>query len=96
MRVIKERIVEVKATEITKIVDNSPDRLVLLMMNIGKNDAYVMMKESVEVGKGLKLLSGGGLMSMNVKDDYELTKMPFYGIAEGGDTTFYVLEILEG
>lgn len=77
---------------VTNVVNNSPDRVGLVIINLGANDVYIAMNAGVSNTNGLKLPANGGSVSMNVRDDFVIPSRQWFGIANGGASTIYCLE----
>lgn len=79
-------------TTATSIVNNSPDRVGLVIINLGANDIYIGLTPAVSTTNGIKLPANGGSVSMNVRDDFILPSRQWWGIANGGTSATYELE----
>lgn len=76
------------------ILQGNGDRVGLLMINLGVNNVFISLDSSVASNNGIQLASGGGLISMNVRDDFTLPSRAWYGLAITGAVFMYVLEII--
>lgn len=73
------------------VMQNSPDRVGYLIMNLGAAIAYVAPTSAAAPLFGILLAAGGGVNGTNAKDDAEFPTMPVWGIGAGA-TTLYVIE----
>jgi hypothetical protein len=81
-------------TTATMLVAANPDRVGLVIINLGTNDVYMALNNGVSTSNGVKLSAGGGNVSLNVNDDFTLVAREWDAIANGGTSAVYVLEIL--
>jgi hypothetical protein len=75
-----------------KILNNNPDRIMLMIMNIGGSSCYIGLTSEVKVGSGLLIDASGGAVIFNYKEDGELVGREFWAISELG-TTLYIMEV---
>jgi len=79
-------------TTVTQIVHGNPDRLSIIVVNLGANDVYVAFDREVSTTRGILLTANGGFLSMNVDEDMELVGYPIYGVTAAGTSRVYVHE----
>ena len=79
---------------ITQLVKNNPDRVGILIMNLGSFDAFIAFNANVGSTNGIKLAANGGIFAANVRDDFTVPAREYSGIASGGATAIYILEII--
>lgn len=89
--VAKEKNVTV-STSVSKILDNNPDRIMLLIMNTGSSSCYIGLTSEVTTTNGLLIDAQGGAVVFTYKEDGELVGREFWAIASA-DTTLYILEV---
>jgi len=75
------------------IAPNNPDRLFLLILNLGANDLLVQLKPKPSDTEGIVLGANGGSMTLSADEDAELVGHEFHGMAITGTTKIYVLEL---
>lgn len=80
-------------TTVTKLVGNNPERLALILINVGANDVYVKPSNNPGVEQGLLLAAFGGSVSLNVRSDLTLPTREWYGIADTTASTVYAIEV---
>jgi hypothetical protein len=80
-------------TSKAKVLNANPNRFSVLFMNIGSYDIYLSPLTDVASSKGLILGAGGGAASFAADEDGELPTQEFWGIAIGGSSTLYVMEV---
>lgn len=78
----------------TLLVNNSPDRVNLVITNNGGFNIAVTPFANGSPTTGIILGAGGGNVTMNVRDDFELVSQNWWGISVGGATTTTVFETL--
>lgn len=78
----------------TQIVNNSPDRVNLVITNNGSFNIAITPFANGSPTTGIVLGAGGGNVTMNVRDDFELVSQNWFGISVGGATTTTAFETL--
>lgn len=81
------------ATAATKIVDNNPDALALVMINLGANTVYVAPNNKPSSTAGIRLDANGGNVSMIVRNDLTLPSRQWYGIADTAASDVYYVRV---
>lgn len=81
-------------TSVISIVNNNPDRVGLLLVNLGTVDVFVWIDNSVSSSKGVRLTANGGFMSLDVNDDFTLPAEQWIGITSSGSATVASLELV--
>jgi hypothetical protein len=81
-------------TTATPILSGNQNRLGLLICNTGNNNIYVSPKTDVSVGHGILLVAASGILTMKWRDDFTLLSLPYYAIADGGNSTAFVFEVV--
>lgn len=81
------------ATTATKIVGNNPDRVMLLLVNLGGTPVNVVPDNDPSSSKGITISQNGGSMVSIVRDDGTLPTREWYGIATSAAANVYVLEL---
>lgn len=82
-------------TTATIVVKNNPDRVGLIIVNLGANDVYIALNNGVSSTNGIKLPASGGNVTMTVRDDFTLPAREWDGIGNGGASLVYVLEEIQ-
>jgi hypothetical protein len=80
-------------TSATRILNNNPDRIFWLAVNLSTNKGYVGWDAQVSSSKGIPIAPSGGYVSCTLEEDGELTIHEVYAVLENASGTFYVLEI---
>lgn len=70
------------------------DRVGLLFCNFGNNLVQLSTNPSVLTSGGILLNSNGGIISMNVRDDFTLPARAWWGAATSVAQAIYVLELI--
>lgn len=82
------------ATTITRILPLRPQRLGLVLANLGANNAYVMWDNLPSASRGLLLAANGGTINFIWDEDFSLVARGFWAIAIGGAVDYSALEIV--
>lgn len=88
-------ITDTVAVTPTKILSYNPNRLGLVITNIGATDIYLTPDNKPSSSRGIYISSGGGGVSFKFQDDFELVGSEFYAIGIGGVATVYVQEVVD-
>jgi len=81
------------ATTATKLVGSNPDRVMLLLVNLGATPVNVAPANDPSSAKGITLSQNGGSMVTIVRDDGTLPTREWYGIATSAAANVYVVEL---
>jgi hypothetical protein len=76
----------------TTVVQSNPDRVGLIMVNMGANDVFIGVTNSVSTTNGIRVVANGGNVTMTVRDDFTLPAREWDGVGSGGASLMYVLE----
>jgi len=79
-------------TTVTEIMHGNPDRLSIIVVNLGANDVYVAFDREVSPTRGILLVHTGGSLSLTADEDMELVGYPIYGVTATGTSRVFVLE----
>lgn len=82
------------AVATSSAVGNNPDRLGLLIMNLGSSSVTLGLKQPLVNGAGVIIAANGGAMSLNVDEDFTLVTREWFGNVSAGTSALYVLEIV--
>lgn len=77
-----------------QIVGNNPDRLAVLIVVLGANSLFAGLLPNVTANSGIQVAPNGGSLSMIVDEDFTFTTRQLFGVAPGGNTQLYVLELI--
>lgn len=80
-------------TAVADVIIGNGDRVGLVVINLGTQDLYIGLNSGISSTNGIKLAASGGNIAMDVVHDYTLVTRNWKGIAPGGNTNVYVLEI---
>lgn len=78
---------------VDKILSNNPNRLAVLIINLGSNSCYIGFDRDVSSTKGILVSQLGGSASLLWNEDFELTGYEMYAKGTLADT-LYVVEIV--
>jgi|SRR6266849_2381440 len=79
---------------IGSIAQGNGDRVALIIVNLGIQDLFVSIDANVSSTNGIKVSASGGSVTMEVLEDYTLPSRQWWGIAPGGNTNVFVLELV--
>ena len=87
------RVVVLNAAVPVQVLNNNPNRVGFLIMNLGAAIGYVAPTSGAGALFGVLLAANGGVTGSNAKDDGTYPSMEMWGIGAGA-TTLYVLETM--
>lgn len=76
-----------------KVLDNNPNRVAWIIINLSANNIYVALSRDVSSSKGILLSPNGGFASMVWDEDFQMTGWEIWAIAPAGASAIYVLEV---
>ena len=92
-RAVENPVVAEVGTSALTVLQNNPDRVFWLVVNLSTNIVYVALKSDVAATKGIRLDANGGWVSMSVEEDGEAVGYEVFAVATGEDSAIYVLEM---
>lgn len=92
-RTVVNPVTNTVTTSPTQLARNNPNRIFLLITNLGSVDIYVGFDMQVSSSRGIRVPNSGGVFSLAWQEDYELTFSPVYAISSSGSVTVYVVEL---
>ena len=92
-RPVVNPVTDTVGTAATKILNNNPDRIFWLAINLSVNKGYVGWDAAVSSTKGIPIAPSGGYVSCSLEEDGELTIHEVYAVLENAAGTFYTIEI---
>jgi len=78
----------------TQLVKNNPDRVGLVIVNLGGQIVYCDITNQVSSAQGILLSASGGNFALNVRDDFTLASREWDAVATVGTSVVYILEII--
>lgn len=84
------------ATTATQVALNNPNRVFLLITNQGSTDMFVGFDRQVSSSRGIRVPNSGGIFSVTLAEDYELTFQEVFAIAVTAPVAIYVVELEVG
>jgi len=90
----ENRLVNQIPVAAAKIVTTNADRLVLIFVNLGVNNAYIHFNNDVSATNGIEVSANGGSVAMNYKEDFSLVGREWYGSAPAGLVNCLILEVI--
>jgi len=92
-RAIENPVVAQVGVDAVTVLQNNPDRVFWLIINLSDNTIYVAFKSDVSATKGIRLDANGGFASACVDEDGELPAYEVFAMATGAASAIYVLAI---
>jgi hypothetical protein len=89
---VKETTVTVGVVPVT-LAGNNPERTGLTICNNGAADVYVATKPLTAIANGIRLGSGGGVLTVNLNDDSLLPAVEWFGLSAGAGNSVFVQEV---
>ena len=90
----QESIITLNAVTPVQVCTNNPDRVGLVIQNVGSNQATIAISASQAIAfNGIQLVGSSGVVSLIVRDDFTLTTRQWWGACQSGPGTLYVLEV---
>lgn len=81
-------------TTLTRIVGHNPNRLSLIIVNLGANNVYISFDRDVSTTKGILITPNGGSFVLSYDVDFNLCGFEIWGIATGGACNIYTAEVI--
>lgn len=81
-------------TTATTVVNNNPDRVGLVVINLGSVDVFAWIDNTVSTSKAVRLNANGGFFSLNVRDDFTLVAEQWVAIGNGGTAAVAAIEVI--
>jgi hypothetical protein len=78
----------------TLIANNNPNRLSLIISNIGTFPVYCKFEQDFAAPDGILLAPNGGFIAFLWDEDFDVVGWSMHGLATGGASQVNVLEIL--
>jgi hypothetical protein len=91
---VSQRVVTVDATDV-EVAPNDPDRVQLVLLNLGSTSITVSFKPAAVLNQGILLLDNASLYSVNVRDDAILPALMHRAIGSAVGGSLLVLEIIK-
>jgi hypothetical protein len=80
------------STTAQKILNNNPNRVSFLVVNLSVNGLYIAPAQDVASTKGIYLAPNGGFATFMWDRDFELVGQEWWAIGTAVGTTLYCLE----
>jgi hypothetical protein len=91
-RAIVNPLVASVGTTAVKVLNNNPDRIGWLIVNLSANTIYIAYGPDVSSTKGISIALNGGTASSVVSEDGEAVTYEVWAVAAGADSAIYVVE----
>jgi len=87
-------VTDTVATTPTKILNNNPDRIFALIVNLSLNRGWIGFSSQVASTRGIPIAGNGGFVSLNVEEDGELVIYEVWALNENASGTYYIVEVM--
>ena len=77
-----------------KVVTTNADRVALIFINLGANNAYIHFNPDVSATNGIEISANGGTVGMYFKEDFSLVGREWYGVAPAGAVNCVIYEVI--
>lgn len=81
-------------TTVVKILDNNPNRLAWIIINLSANYLYIALTNDPSSTKGILVGANGGTASMLWNEDFEATGWEIFGVGSSTNTYVYCIEVV--
>lgn len=78
----------------TQVVQNSPDRVNLAIINNGSFDIFLQLFPTGAPTSGIRLGASGGNITFTIVEDFELVGQQWWAISVGGGTLVTAIEAI--
>ena len=82
------------STTVSILAKANPDRVGLVIFNLGANDVFFAFNNAVSITNGVKIANSGAGVSLDVTEDFTLVAREFDAISAAATSACYVLEII--
>ena len=86
-------VVSSVGTSATKILNNNPDRLAWILINLGTEEIYVAFESDVSSNKGILVDKNGGFLVLTVDEDFHLVGYEVWAISPSTTNNIYIVEV---
>jgi hypothetical protein len=92
------RLREDESTAVTgagfaSVAPNDPDACSLLFENTGPFAIFLVTQQNAPASSGILLAPNGGIVSMNLLDDFTLPTKQWFAASPGGASGLYILRL---
>lgn len=91
--VVRDNVIAVGLVPVV-VAPNDPDRVALVVVNIGAVAVTINYRENITLNQGIVLLDNGSTYSVNVRDDAILPAWMHAALSSGVGSTLFVVEII--
>lgn len=85
--------IEEVSTGVTQVLNNNPDRLMFLIINLSDTNMYFGWFRDVNATKGMILAAAGGTIIMAVEDDAELVGYEFFVQCAADNKAIFIMVV---
>jgi len=91
-RAVENPVASSVGTSVTKVLNQNPDRIEWLFVNLGSYTVYLAFGPYVSASKGIFVAASGGTATMKVSEDGEAVAYEVWAVAPSGTSAIYVVE----
>lgn len=78
----------------TSIIPNNPNRLGVVVVNLGANVVYLALSTAPSSTNGIAVAANGGSLSLTVDEDFTHVTRQLNAVSPAGNSQLYVLELV--
>lgn len=78
---------------VEQVLKPDTERVQFLIVNLSANDVYLGFDANVSATRGILCPANGGMLALNVVDDFELTTMPIYIYSAAAGNNIYSVAV---
>jgi len=93
-RPIVNPVTNIVGVTATKILNNNPDRILFMVVNLSNVDGYLGFDREVSATRGFRIPSNGGSLTALIEEDGELVLQEVFAISPLGAGTWYIIEVV--
>ena len=81
-------------TSAAELVENNPDRIMLLVVNHGLNPGYIGLASDLTEPGGIPVAANGGSVVFHIGDDASMPSRQWFAVNANANGAWYVLELV--
>jgi len=82
------------SANIQQLVPGNGDRVALVIINTGSNDAMIWLDSTISSTVGIRIAASGGSVTMEVTEDFTLPSRQWFCLQINGATPLAVIELV--
>lgn len=93
-RAVENPVIAAAPAVAAPFLQNNPDRLAWVLVNLGANPVYIGLTQAVGVANGIRLAPAGGVATQYWQEDFQMVGWAWWCVAPAGASNIYVLEVI--